>query len=217
MFIGHYAVALAAKRAAPRTSLGTLFLAAQFVDLLWPLLLLTGLEYVRIDPGNTAYTPLDFSYYPISHSLEGAVLWSLGFGFVYFLLKKQRRSAIIVGLCVLSHWVLDFITHRPDLPISFSGRDKVGAGLWNSIPGTLVVESLLFLGGLWLYATATRGKDRAGTIGFWGMIALLVLIDIANLFTPPPPDMKSIAIAGNLLWLFVAWAYWADRHRKPTR
>jgi hypothetical protein len=216
MFIGHYAVALAAKRVAPRTSLGTLFLAAQFVDLLWPILLLMGLEYVRVDPGNTAYTPLDFSSYPISHSLEGALLWGLGFGFVYYAWKKDLKSSITIALCVLSHWVLDFITHRPDLPLSFSGRMKVGAGLWNSIPGTVAVESLLFIGGVWLYVKGTRSKDRIGSTGFWSLIGVLALISVANLFSPPPPDVKSIAIVSNFLWLFVVWAYWVDKHRKKT-
>lgn len=216
MFIGHYAVALAAKRAAPGTSLGTLFLAAQFVDLLWPLLLILGLEHVRIDPGNTAYTPLDFYDYPISHSMAGAVLWSVGFAAVYFLLRREKRNALIVGLCVLSHWILDFVTHRPDLPLGFRGGERFGAGLWNSVPATVAVETSLFLAGLWLYVSGTRGRDRVGTIGFWSLITVLVLISAGNILGPPPPDVNSLALVANAAWLFVAWAYWVDKHREKS-
>src|SRR3989339_1594487 len=118
MFIGHYAVALAAKKGAPKASLGTLFIAAQLVDLLWPLFLLLGLEHVKIDPGNTAITPLNFNDYPLSHSLLMSIVWSLLFGGVYYLIKRNKKTSVILGLCVFSHWVLDFITHRPDLPLA---------------------------------------------------------------------------------------------------
>jgi hypothetical protein len=216
MFIGHYAVALAAKKAAPGVSLGTLFLAAQFVDLLWPLFLILGIEHVRIEPGNTAYTPLDFYDYPISHSLAGAVLWGAGFGTIYFLVRRNGRNALIAGLCVVSHWVLDFITHRPDLPLGFSGGERFGAGLWNSVPATLAVETSLFLAGVGLYVAGTRGRDRIGIIGFWSLIAVLLLISAGNLLGPPPPDVRSLALVANAAWLFVAWAFWVDRHRQQT-
>src|SRR3989339_132004 len=121
MFIGHYAVALAAKKGAPKVSLGTLFIAAQLVDLLWPLFLLLGLEHVRIDPGNTAFTPLDFYDYPITHSLVGAVGWSMLLGGVYYGFRRERKSAVVIGLVVFSHWILDLITHRPDLPLGLGG------------------------------------------------------------------------------------------------
>lgn len=158
MFLGHYAAALAAKKISPRTSLGTFVLAAQFVDLLWPLLLLLGVEHVRIDPGNTAVTPLDFYDYPISHSLAGAVLWSAVLGLIYFLVRRSRRGAVVVGLCVASHWLLDFLTHRPDLPLAFGGEIRLGAGLWNSVTATIAVESGLFVAGIALYLDATRAK-----------------------------------------------------------
>jgi hypothetical protein len=214
MFIGHYAVALAAKKAAPRTSLGTLFLAAQFADLLWPMLLVLGLEHVRIDPGNTAVTPLDFYDYPITHSLAGAVLASLLLGILYRLIRRDRRGALVVGACVFSHWILDFLTHRPDLPLWFTGSTRVGAGLWNSVPWTLVVEVGMFAAGIALYIKTTRRKDRTGLYAFWSLIAVLFAVYCGNLFGPPPPDAKTIAIAGNATWLFVLWAYWADSHRR---
>lgn len=216
MFMGHYAVALAAKKAAPKTSLGTLFLSAQFVDLLWPGLLLAGLEHVRIDPGNTAMTPFDFFDYPISHSLISAFFWSAAFGLVYFLVRRYTMGAWITGLCVLSHWVLDFVTHRPDLPLGFGGDARVGLGLWNSVAGTLIVESLLFLTGIAIYVTSTKARDRIGTYGFWSLIVVLAGIYAGNVAGPPPPDVKIIGIVGNAAWIFVLWAYWVDRHRVPA-
>ena len=213
MFVGHYAVALGAKKAAPKVSLGTLFLAAQFLDLLWPLFVLLGWEHVRISPGITVVTPLDFYDYPFTHSLLSAIFWSGMLGLAYFGLKRDRRNAIIVGGAVFSHWVLDFLTHRPDLPLAFGGI-YFGLGLWNSMVGTLLVEVGLFVGGIYLYARSTKAKDRIGSIGFWALIGLLGLIYIGNLFGPPPPDVGMIVIAGNALWLFVIWAYWVDRHRE---
>ena len=132
MFIGHYAVALGAKKISPTVSLGTLFPASQFIDLLWPIFLLLGLEHVRIDPGNTVFTPLDFYDYPISHSLLAVLGWSLGFGLLYYAVQRSGRNALILGALVLSHWVLDFISHRPDLPLIPGMETRVGLGLWNS-------------------------------------------------------------------------------------
>ena len=214
MFIGHYAVALAAKKAAPKVSLGTLFIAAQLVDLLWPLFLLLGLEHVRIDPGNTAFTPLDFHDYPITHSLVGAIGWSMLLAGAYYGFRREKRSAVVIGLVVFSHWILDLITHRPDLPLGLGGDQMFGLGLWNSLAGTLVVEIGLFAGGIVLYLKSTEAKDRTGRFAFWGLIGVLGLIHSGNIFGPPPPSDFAIAIAGNALWLFVLWAYWIDRHRE---
>src|SRR5690349_9920026 len=118
MFVGHFGLAFGARQLGHPPSLGTAFLAAQFLDLLWPVLLLANVERVIIDPGNTKFTPLDFVFYPYSHSLFMAVLWSLVFAVVYFLLKRNRRSSVLLGILVFSHWFLDFVTHRPDLPIT---------------------------------------------------------------------------------------------------
>lgn len=214
MFIGHFAVGLGAKAATPKTSLGTLFLAAQFLDLLWPTLLLLGLERVEINPGITKVTPLDFTHYPITHSLLMAVVWGLLFGLVYWLLRKNRKAAIVLGLCVVSHWLLDLLVHRPDLPLFPGGSTKLGLGLWDSLPGTLIVEGIIFAIGLWLYLRTTKAKNKSGQYGFWGLIIFLVAIYISNLFGPPPPSVSAIAWAGHLQWLFVIWAYWVDRNRE---
>ncbi len=213
MFIGHYAVAFAAKRAAPQTSLGTLFLGAQLVDLLWPVLMLLGLEHARIDPGNTAVTPLDFYDYPISHSLLAVLIWSVVVGGAYFAGSRHKRGAWVLGLCVLSHWVLDFLTHRPDLPLGFGESAKVGLGLWNSPVGTILVEAGLFIAGVLLYLSTTRQEDRIGLYGFWALVVLLVAIYAVNIVGPPPPDISVVAVAGNASWLFILWAYWVDKHR----
>ncbi len=213
MFLGHYAVGLAAKKAVPKVSLGTLFLAGQLVDLLWPVFLLLGLEHVRIDPGNTVVTPFDFYDYPITHSLVGAVLWSCLFGLTYYLLKKEKRTAAVVGLVVFSHWILDLITHRPDLSLGLGGTTYFGLGLWNSFVGTIVVEAGLFAGAIVLYVRTTTAKDRIGSIGFWALVGILALIYVGNITGPPPPSASIVAVAGNASWLFVLWAYWVDKHR----
>ncbi len=213
MFIGHFAVALAAKKAAPKTSLATLFAAAQFVDLLWPIFLLFGLEHVRIDPGNTAMTPLDFYDYPITHSLVGAIGWSVLFGAAYYFRRKLLRETVIVGLLVFSHWILDLITHRPDLPLLGNDSMKFGMGMWNSLAVTVVVESLMFIGGVWLYKSSTQPKNKTGTYAFIGLVLFIALIHIGNIFGPPPPSVQMIAVAGNASWLFVLWAWWVDKNR----
>jgi hypothetical protein len=214
VFIGHFGVALAAKKAAPRTSLGTLVMAAQFADLLWPIFLPLGVERVAIAPGNTAFTPLDFISYPLSHSLLAEVGWACLFAGVYTLVKHDSRGAFCLWFVLMSHWLLDALTHRPDLPLYPGSSTYVGLGLWNSRAGTLLVEGALFALGVVLYANATRPRDRVGIYAFWSFIMLLVLIYFGNLFGAPP-SVKGIAVAGLGLWLFVAWAYWLDRHRQP--
>ncbi|HTY35718.1 MAG TPA: hypothetical protein VMH23_01335 [Bacteroidota bacterium] len=213
MFIGHFGVGFGAKKAAPKVSLGTLFMAAQFADLLWPVLLLLGWEHARINPGNTVVTPLDFYDYPISHSLVGALFWSALFGGVYFLARRSGRNALLCSAVVFSHWLLDLATHRPDLSLGLGGNVYFGLGLWNSLVGTILVEAAVFAGGVILYVRSTRAKDRIGSIGLWALIVFLVVIHLANLFGPPPPSMSAIAVAGNATWLLVIWAYWIDRHR----
>jgi len=217
MFIGHFGVAFGAKRAAPRVSLGTLFLAAQFVDLLWPVLLLLGVERVRIAPGITRVTPLDFEHYPISHSLLAVLGWAVLVGGAHFLLRRERRAALIVAALVLSHWVLDLLMHRPDLPLAPGATVLVGFGAWNSLPLTLLIEVPLFLAGLWVYARATVAKDGQGKWALRCLVAFLLVVHLANLFGPPPPDVAAIAWAGQLQWLLVLWAYWVDRHRSTVQ
>lgn len=213
MFLGHFGLGLATKAAAPRVSLGTLFLAAQWVDLLWPTLLLVGLERVEIAPGATRVTPLDFVSYPISHSLVAVVGWGLLFGGVYWAARRFARGAVAVAALVVSHWVLDLVVHRPDLPLAPGGGARLGLGLWDSLPATLAVELALFAAGLALYLRRTRAADRTGSLALWGLVAFLLLIYVANLLGPPPPSAAAVAWAGHAQWLLVAWAYWVDRHR----
>ncbi len=217
MFIGHFGIGLAAKKAAPQVSLGTLLLAAQFIDLLWPTLLQLGLERVRIAPGITAVTPLDFEYYPISHSLFAVLGWALVLGLYYFSQQRRQpfatRNALIIGGLVVSHWFLDALVHRPDLPLFPGSNTLIGLGLWQSLPLTLAVELPLFLVGAWLYGRATQANDRTGCWAWWSLLGLLLLIQASNLFGEAPPSPQAIAWVGQLQWLIVAWGYWLDRHR----
>jgi len=214
VFIGHYALAFGAKRYAPSVSLGTLFVACQFADLLWPTLVVLGIERVEIDPGNTAVTPLNFVSYPYSHSLVMLVVWSALFALAYRAIKGWQANAMaVVATLVFSHFVLDFITHRPDLPLTLTGAQRVGLGLWNAPLAALAVEASLFAAGTAVYVVVTRARDRIGSIGLWGLIAFLTAIYFAAIFGPPPPSSSAVAMAGHLSWLFVAWAYWVDRHR----
>jgi hypothetical protein len=217
MFIGHFAAGFAAKsilkKSAPAVSLGTLFLAAQFIDLLWPTLLLAGIERVAIEPGNTAFTPLNFLFYPISHSLVAVVFWASILGMVVMLIRHNVAAAITVGLLVLSHWFLDLLTHRPDLPLVPGGRVFVGLGLWNSVPWTLIIEGVMFILGVWLYLRATVAKNRTGTWALWGLVGFLAAMYLGNVFGPPPPSVGAIAWAGHAMWLLVLWGYWIDRNR----
>jgi len=213
VFVGHIGVALAAKRAAPRTSLATLVAAALWIDLVWPVLLLAGVERVRIAPGITAFTPLDFEWYPFTHGAVEVVLWSVGFGAVYLARTGYRRGAAVAGALVASHWALDAVTHRPDLPLLWDGP-KVGLELWASVPATLAVELAVFLAGAALYARATRPSDRIGRWALAGLAAFLVAAYLGSALGPPPPSVNAIALGGlGLLGLVVAWAAWVDRHR----
>jgi membrane-bound metal-dependent hydrolase YbcI (DUF457 family) len=214
MFIGHYAVALAAKKAAPKVSLGTLFISAQLVDLIWPVMLLLGVEHVKIHPGDTVVTQLEFYDYPITHSLFGALSWSVLMLLLYFFIRRDIRDSLIVGACVFSHWILDYISHRPDLPLS-PGSDKMfGLGLWNSLSGTLVVEVSMFVTGVYLYYSITSAKDKQGIYGFWSLVIILLLIYAGNIFGSAPPTEQMLPYVGMAAWLFIPWAYWVDRHRK---
>ena len=216
MFAGHFGVGFAAKRFAPRVGLGMLFLAAQFIDLLWPTFLVLGWERVAISPGATAVTPLDFQHYPISHSLLAAAGWGALLGGAYFGLTRERRGAVIVAALVVSHWLLDALMPRPDLPLTPFGETRVGLGLWNSLPATLLVEMPIFIAGCWLYARATRARDAVGRWGFAGLVAFLLVIQAANLAGDPPPSVAMIAWAGHAQWLIVLWAFWVDRHRQAA-
>ena len=219
MFIGHFGVALAAKKAAPNTSLGTLILAAQFLDLLWPIFLLLGIEHVEIAPSITKVSPMNFTDYPISHSLLMALAWSVLVGGIYYALRRNRRAAWVVALLVLSHWVLDFIVHRPDLPLWPGGGLRVGLGLWNSWVGSILTEVLVSGAGAWIYLSSTRATDNIGRYALWSLLAFLLLGWVASLFAGAPPNVTAMAWGAMTMWLMVPWGWWADKHReiRPAR
>jgi hypothetical protein len=216
MLLGHYGVGFGAKRVVPRTSLGTLFFAAQFLDELWPVLLLLGVEQVRVVPGLMRANPLDFVSYPISHSLLTAVVWSVLIGGTYARLRRDRRGGMVLGLVVLSHWLLDVPMHRPDLPLWPGSAVKVGLGAWNSIPLTVGLELTVFGLGLASYLRTTRARDRVGTWGLWTMVALLLLIFASGFGSTAPMSQQVVGLSALGLWLFVPWAAWVDRHRATT-
>ena len=213
MFIGHFGVGLAAKKLAPRSSLGTLFFAAQFLDLIWPIFLLLGLEHVRIVPGITRMSPFDFYDYPISHSLITAVGWSLLVGGIYYVFRRRFVAAGVVGLAVLSHWVLDFLVHRPDLPL-WPGGPRVGLGLWNYWVAEITVEVAIFAAGIWMYSTVSRARDGVGRYAFWALMGFLFLGWVASLLAGAPPNARSMAWGALSMWIIVPWAWWADKHRE---
>lgn len=213
MFIGHFGVGLAAKKLVPRASLATLFFAAQFLDLLWPILLLLGIEHVRIAPGITRMSPMDFYDYPISHSLATVAFWSALAGGVYYALRRNARAAWVVGLAVSSHWFLDLLVHRPDLPL-WPGGAKVGLGLWNSWVAETFLEIAIFAIGLWLYVSISRARDAIGSYAFWALIAFLFVGWVASMLAGAPPSPRSMAWGALSMWLILPWAWWVDNHRE---
>lgn len=213
MFVGHFALGYAAKRVEPALSLAVLFGAAQFADLLWPALVAVGLEHVRIDPGNTVVTPLDFVSYPYSHSLLFLVIWAVLCGVAARLFAAGRRALLVVSGLVVSHWVLDVIAHRPDMPL-YPGGPTIGLGLWNSLWGTVVVELGMYAAGVWIYWRATRGRDGVGRWASALLAIFLPCIYVVNLLGPPPPSVAAIWIAGLAGGaLILTWSWWSDAHR----
>jgi membrane-bound metal-dependent hydrolase YbcI (DUF457 family) len=214
VFIGHFAVAFAAKRAAPAVSLGTLFVAAQLADLAWPVLVLAGIERFEIRPGATAFTPLAFIHYPWSHSLVMLALWGALLGAGWMAMRRGgMREALVIAAVVASHWVLDALTHRPDMPLAPGGGVKVGVGLWESIPATVAIEGMLFAICVGGYMHATQARDAIGHWALWALVAFLSLVYVASFMGPPPPSVEAVAWTALSMWLLVAWGYWIDAHR----
>ena len=216
MFIGHFGLAFAAKRAASRTSLGTTFVAAQLADLFWPILLLVDAEQVRIAPNSqNPLLTLDFVSYPWSHSLLLLAVWGVCLGAAYRIIFGGRRTVVVLALLVISHWVLDWITHAPDMPLC-PGGPKEGLSLWNSIPLTMVVETLMFAAGLYVYTRTTRAKDAIGRWGFVSLgVTLAAIYFVDGLFGAPPPTILALCVVGVAASVvFTAWAWWTDRHRE---
>jgi membrane-bound metal-dependent hydrolase YbcI (DUF457 family) len=218
MFVGHFGLSFAAKKVAPKVSLGTMFIATQFVDILWPFLLIFHVEKVAIVPNYTKTNALEFLYFPYTHSLLMGVVWGIVVGGIYWLIKKDKRGALIVGLGVLSHWLLDLIVHTADLPLTPFSDYKVGFGLWNQVLIAQIVEIALFLAGLYIYATFTKAKNKIGKWAFWSLAIFLLIFNFANTFGPPPPNsLMTLFVSSVVLMAIIAGlAYWVDRNREAA-
>jgi hypothetical protein len=221
MIVGHYAAALALNSVERKASLWLLFLGVQFADLLFIPLVLAGIERMSIIPGFTESTHFSLDYMPYTHSLLASVLWSaLVFALVFFVLgtKQPRRIliALVLAASVLSHWILDLIVHTPDLPLTTDASMKVGLGLWHNAPITFALETVLLLGGLWLYMRATqpRHNSKLARYGMPLFVIALLLINLGNLFGPPPPNILGLLAFAMVTYLgFAGVAYWLDRAR----
>lgn len=217
MFIGHYGVGLAAKGIDRKPSLGTLLMAAQFLDLIWPVFLISGLEKVKIEIGATKLTPLNFGYYPFTHSLGAVVFWGILFGLVYFLFKRNLKSSLLMFFLVVSHWIIDFIVQPHDIPLFPWIKNKLGLGIWNSPIVSISIEVLIFLVGAGIYIHRTHSKNEKGIIGVWSFLIFLLAMYIMNVFGSPPASTGSVVFAGLAQWIFIIWGYWIDKNRTSNK
>lgn len=217
MFVGHIAAAMAGKKISTTTSLVWFVAAANFVDLLWPIFLLAGIETVAIDPGNTVFTNLDFVSYPWSHSLLMGIVWGVALGAFARCRGVSKKASIVIGALVVSHWVLDFVTHRPDLPLWPGAENVFGLGLWNSLVGTYVVELLMWVAGIGIYLSVRRSRGWAGHLAFWSFVGVSTVMWAASPFSPPPPNPSAIAWFGIFGWIVIPWAWWIERTSEPRR
>jgi membrane-bound metal-dependent hydrolase YbcI (DUF457 family) len=211
MFIGHFGLALASKRLTPNLNLGVSMVAAQTLDIVWPVLVLTGIEKVAIDPHVSVANPLVFEHYPYSHSLLAAFLWAIAFGAIAKLLSRTWKEALVLAGLVLSHWVLDFLVHVPDLPLTLGPGPKFGLGLWQSMAASLVIEFGLLSVGVWAYWGGRHPTNRRGRLMILALLVLLIAIQLGSYFGPPPPHVNAIAVSALGMWLFFGMGYWADR------
>jgi hypothetical protein len=221
MFLGHYGIALALKRAEPKVSLGTLFLAVQLADLLWGAFLLLGWERARIVPGYTPVTPFEFLYYPISHSLVAAILWGAVAAALYYSwptrdIARHWQAAALVGVAAFSHYPLDVLVHVPDLPLAGQNSPKLGLGLWNYPVATRAAELLVFGAGLAVYVAYRSHRHPIRTLRLTLVVLLLVGIYFASQYGPLPPNMTAVALSDIVFLLVIAaLAAWADRRPTP--
>jgi membrane-bound metal-dependent hydrolase YbcI (DUF457 family) len=214
MFLGHFAVGLASKRFAPRTPLVVLFTAALLSDILGQFFGSLGWEHASIQPGNTRFTPLNLYDYPWSHSLLMTIVWGTALAIIWNFRTRDRMASCVIWLAAVSHWVLDWITHRPDLPLYPGVRERYGLGLWNSIPGTMFIELAMFGIGVWMYVHVTRPRDWIGKYIFFAFIFLLVLLYVEIPFSSPPQSVRQLDYASIILTvILLAWASWFDTHR----
>ena len=217
MFVGHLAVAFTGKTTSQRTSLVWFVAAANLVDLIWPLLLLAGIERVRIDPGNTAFTPLAFDWYPWTHSLLMGVAWGIALAALARASGVARGAAGLIGALVVSHWILDFVTHRPDLPLWPWTDGTYGLGLWQSISGSFAVESLMWIAGLALFLRVRRPCGIAGYVALWSFVLVSTAIWVSGPFAPPPPSAEAVAWFGVFGWIILPWAWWIEHTSSPRQ
>ena len=212
MFVGHLALAFAAKPRTPAVSLGWLVAAVSALDLLWPWLLIAGLEHVRIAPGATAFTPMVFTAYPWSHSLAMAGVWGAALAALGRWRGFSLASCAWLGVLVVSHWVLDVATHAPDMPLwPAASSPRYGLGLWHSIPGTLAIEGVMWVAGIAIYLRGRRARRRIGPLALWSFVAVSTLLWIGGPWSPPPPSERSLAWFALIGWIVVPWAALADR------
>jgi hypothetical protein len=216
MFVGHYAASLALKKFEKRASLGVLFLAVQFVDILFFPLVLLGVERLNIVENFTQSTHFELEYMPFTHSLLASILWAVA-AYVLFrwVFVKKNSVALVVALAVFSHWVLDLIVHTPDLPLWNDASLKLGFGLWNSAIGTYVLEAILLLSALWLYMRSTSATTVVGKYGMPVFVIFLLLVNVVNIFGPLQGDSKMVLAISALTayFLFAAVAFLLDRKR----
>lgn len=221
MFIGHYGIALAAKRADKNIPLGLLFFVTQFADILFFTLVLLGIESMSFSSGITKVSPLDFTYYPYSHSLTASILWAGVFVVAFKIApskfgSNKNKSALIVGAVALSHFLLDLIVHREDLPLFGGDSYKIGLGLWNYVFASSFIETLIFLAGLWAYLKSTKGVTFAGMYGMAIFSAFVSIMWLASLLAPTPTNLNitGFVIFGLVFQLLVIGTVsWLDRKR----
>lgn len=214
MLVGHFAVGLTAKRIEPEISAGTLVLASMLADFLWCILMFFGIEHVQFKPGIGAANYFAASDIGISHSLFMDGLWAALLAVAYFLKRRNPRGAWVIFGAVLSHWLLDWISHRPDMPLIPGVHRYFGLGLWTSIPAALIVEGGFWVLAVLLYARATHPNRGIGTYAYWTVVGVLTLAWYNNLAGPPPPNPQAVPLSSFLFFsLAVAWAYWMNRVR----
>jgi membrane-bound metal-dependent hydrolase YbcI (DUF457 family) len=189
-------------------------MAAMAADLLGCLFMIAGIEHVQFKSGMGAANYLDASNIAMSHSLLMDAIWAALFAAVYFLGRRRARAAWVLFAVVVSHWVLDWVSHRPDMPLAPGSDERYGLGLWTSIPATLVVEGGLWLVAVVVYSRATHSEKRGSVFAFWGGVGLLTLAWYNNIAGPPPPNPQMAPVSSAVFFsLCVAWAYWMNRLR----
>ncbi len=217
MLVGHVAVGLVGKRIEPKLSLGTLVLAAVLPDLLWGVFLLVGIDHVQFIPGRGAANYLVATDIAWSHGLVTGAVWAALLATAYYWRRRYPRGAVVLVITVLSHWVLDFVSHRPDMPLAPGVPARFGLGLWASVPATLAVEGSLWALALMIYVRATRARNLGAHFLLWIVAAILTLMWYNNIAGPPPPNPKTAPIASLVLFtLIVAWAYGMNRLRPAS-